>query len=124
MDGSTISLDASWAINMLESREASTTLCGTLAGAEIHSGMSHTKNELIYNRGRNGQLMDETISPVGGVAYFGGGGGEEGTIDCKQWLEAVKNGTEPLVKPEEALAVTKILDAIYRASAENKEVKF
>ena len=40
------------------------------------------KNELIYNRGRNGQLMEETLSPVGGVAYFGGGGGEEGTIDC------------------------------------------
>ena len=47
--------------------------------------------------------MEEKLSPVGGVAYFGGGGGEEGTIDCRQWLEAVKNGTEPLVKPEEAL---------------------
>lgn len=102
-NGATIALEASWALNILESREASTTLCGTLAGAEIHSGMSHAKNELIYNRGRNGQLMEETLSPVGGVAYFGGGG-EEGTIDCRQWLEAVQNGTEPLVKPEEALA--------------------
>ncbi len=123
-NGATVSLEASWAINMLESREASTTLCGTAAGAEIHSGMSHSQNELIYNRGRNGQLMEETISPVGGVAYFGGGGGEEGTIDCRQWLEAVKNGTEPLVKPEEALVVTKVLDAIYQSAKENKEVKF
>lgn len=123
-DGATIALEASWALNMLESREASTTLCGTAAGAEIHSGMSHSKNELIYNRGKNGQLMEETLSPVGGVAYFGGGGGEEGTIDCKQWLEAIQNGTEPLVKPEEALAVTKILDAIYQSAANNKEIKF
>lgn len=53
-----------------------------------------------------------------------GGGGEEGTIDNRQWLEAVKNGTEPLVKPEEALAVTKILDAIYKSAKKNKEIKF
>lgn len=123
-NGATIALEASWALNMLESREASTTLCGTKAGAEIHSGMSYDKNELIYNRGRNGQLMEETISSVGGVAYFGGGGGEEGTIDCRQWLEAVQNGTEPLVKPEEAFAVTKILDAIYRSAKEHREIKF
>lgn len=123
-NGATINLEASWALNMLDSREASTTLCGTEAGAEIHSGMSYPKNELIYNRGRNGQLMEETISPTGSVAYFGGGSGEEGTIDNRQWLEAVLNGTEPLVKPEEALAVTKVLDAIYRSAKENREIKF
>lgn len=123
-NGAAIALEASWALNILESREASTTLCGTLAGAEIHSGMSHSKNELIYNRGRNNQLMQETISPVGGVAYFGGGGGAEGVIDNRQWLEAIVNDTEPLVKPEEALMVTKILEAIYRSAQEDKEIKF
>lgn len=123
-DGATINLEASWALNILESREASTTLCGTAAGAEIHSGMSYDKNELIYNRGRNNQLMEETLSKVGGVAYFGGGSGEEGVIDCKQWLEAVQNETQPLVKPEEALVVTKILDSIYKSAEANKEVKF
>lgn len=123
-NGATINLESSWALNILESREASTTLCGTQAGAEIHSGMSYSKNELIYNRGRNNQLMEETLSPVGGVAYFGGGGGEEGSVDCKQWLEAVQNGTQPLVKPEEALVVTKVLDSIYQSAKENKELKF
>lgn len=123
-NGAAIQLNASWALNILESREASTTLCGTKAGAEIHSGMSHTKNELIYNRGRNGQLMEEKLSPVGGVAYFGGGGGEEGTIDNRQWLEAIQSGNSPLVKPEQALVVTQVLDNIYKAAAENKEIRF
>lgn len=123
-NGATINLEAAWAINMLDSREASTTLCGTEAGAEIHSGMSYAKNELIYNRGRNGQLMEETISPTGSVAYFGGGGGEEGTIDNRQWLEAIQNGTQPLVKPEEALEVTRVLDAIYKSAEANQEIKF
>lgn len=123
-NGAAIQLNASWALNILESREASTTLCGTKAGAEIHSGMSHTKNELIYNRGRNGQLMEEKLSPVGGVAYFGGGGGEEGTIDNRQWLETIQSGNSPLVKPEQALVVTQVLDNIYKAAAENKEIRF
>ena len=47
--------------------------------------------------------MEEKLSPVGGVAYFGGGGGEEGTIDNRQWLEAVKNGTQPLVNQRKHL---------------------
>ena len=64
-------------------------------------------------------------TPITRVALLGGsGGGEEGTIDARQWLEAVQNGTEPLVKPEQALVVTKILDAIYQSSKEGKEIKF
>ena len=123
-NGAAIALEASWALNILESREASTTLCGTLAGAEIHSGMSHSKNELIYNRGRNNQLMEETLSPIGGVAYFGGGGGAEGVVDNRQWLEAIINDTQPLVNPKEALVVTKILEAIYRSAETGKEIIF
>ncbi len=123
-NGATIVLEASWAINLLESREASTTLCGTLAGAEIRSGMSYGDNELIYNRGRNGQLMQESLSAVGGVAYFGGGGGKEGVVDNRQWLEAVLNGTEPLVKPEQALMVTRVLEAIYKSAEEKREIRF
>ncbi len=122
-NGASIQLEASWALNILEAREASTTLCGTKAGAEIHSGMSYAKNELIYNRGRNGQLMEETLSTIGGVAYFGGGSGEEGTIDCRQWLKSILEDTEPLVKPEEALAVTRILDTMYQSAAQNREIK-
>ncbi len=123
-NGATIALEAAWAINMLDCREAATTLCGTKAGAEIHSGMGYAKNDVIYNRSRNGQLMEEKLSPVGEIAYFAGGAGEDGVIDCRQWLNAVQKGTKPLVQPEEALAVTKILDAIYKAAKSNKEIKF
>ena len=123
-NGATIVLEAAWAINLLDSREASTTLCGTKAGAEIHSGMSYPSNELIYNRSRNGQLMEEHISGSGSIAYFEGGSSAPGVVDNRQWLEAIKKGTSPLVKPEQALAVTRVLDAIYKAAETNKEVRF
>lgn len=123
-DGATINLEASWALNILDSREASTTLCGTLAGAEIHSGQSYPENELIYNRSRGGQLMEERLSKIGGVAYFGGGGGDEGVADNRQWLEAVLTGEEPLVKPEEAFVVTKVLETIYESARRGEQIKF
>jgi predicted dehydrogenase len=123
-NGATIVLEAAWALNVVESREACTTLCGTKSGAEIKSGMSYQKNELIYNKAKNGLLMEETISKVGDIAYFEGGASAEGVVEAKQWLEAIINDTEPLVKPEEAFAVTKVLDQIYKAAAGNKEIKF
>ncbi len=121
-DGATINLEASWAINMLDSREASTTLCGTKAGAEVFSGMGYPKNELVYNRGRNGQLMEERLTGSGNIAYFEGDSGDPGTIEAKQWLEAILNDTEPLVKPEQAYVVTQILEAIYRSAETGREV--
>ena len=121
LNGALIILEAAWAINLLESREACTTLCGTLAGAEIRSGMSYTEPELIYNRARNGQLMQETISPAG---PFAGKSGEEKSADCRQWLEAILKGTSPLVKPEQALMVTRILESIYRSAERKEEIRF
>lgn len=123
-DGSTIYLEAAWAINLLESKEASTTLCGTKAGAEIHSGMSYPVNELIYNQARHGMLTQEKQSDSGAIAYFEGGKDAPGVLEAKQWLEAILNDTEPLVKPEEAYTVTKILDAIYKSAEMGKEIVF
>ena len=123
-DGSTINLEASWAINLSESREASTTLCGTKAGAEIYSGMSYPVDKVVYNRGRHGQLMNEEIAGGGAVAYFEGGASAPGTVEANQWLNAILNDTEPCVKPEQAFVVTQILEAIYKSAETGKEVVF
>ena len=122
-NGAAIQLEASWAINMQNSREASTTLCGTKAGAEVYSGMSYPNNTLIINRGHNGLLTDEEICAAGNVAYFEGGLGEEpGLAEARYWLNAIINDTDPMVKPEQAFTVTQILEAIYKSSETGKEV--
>lgn len=122
-DGATIHLEASWALNILESREASTTLCGTLAGAEIRSGNSYPEDELILNRGKDGMLLEEHLSAKGGVAYFEGAETRPEILEAEQWLAAIETGTEPLVKPEEAFRVTQILEAIYRSAETNQIIK-
>jgi predicted dehydrogenase len=123
-NGATIFLESSWALNVLESKEASTTLAGTKAGAQINSGMSYKTDELIINKAHNGLLTEERLSPSGNIAFFEGGSGAPEVLEAKQWLEAVRDDKTPLVKPEEAFVVTKILDHIYQAADGNQEVKF
>lgn len=121
-NGATIFLEASWALNVAESREAATTLCGTKAGAEIKNAMSRDKADLVFNRAKNGMLMEEKNSPGGAIAYFNGGSDDPGYLEAKQWLNAIVNDTDPVVKPEQAFVVTQILEAIYKAHETGKEV--
>ena len=125
-NGATIFLESAWAINLRESREASCTLCGTKAGAEIIGGMSKAEGEydLIFNKTDYCQLTEETLSPGGTIAFFEGSSDKPEEVECKQWLEAILNDSEPLVKPEQAFTVTKILDNIYKSAAQGKEIKF
>lgn len=123
-NGATIFIEAAWALNVVESKEAATTLCGTKAGAEIKAGMSYANNTLIYNRAHNGMLTEEQNSQGGAIAFFEGGNAKPEVLEAKQWLEAIANDKEPLVKPEQAFIVTKILDSIYTAASTGKEVIF
>lgn len=124
-NGATIFLESAWAINMKDSREAACTLCGTKAGAEIVGGMSREGDyDLIFNKTSHGVLTEESISAGGSIAFFEGGSDKEEVIECRQWLDAIINDTEPLVKPEQAFMVTKILDNIYKSAREEHEIKF
>lgn len=123
-NGAVIYLEASWALNILKSMEASTTLCGTKAGAEIHHGGSFPQDELIYNTVEHNQLMEKTISPAGMVDFFEGGAAAEAVKEQDQWLDAILNDKDPLVKPEQAFVVTQILEGIYKSAETGKEVFF
>lgn len=123
-DGATIFLEAAWALNVKDSREAAATLCGTKAGAEMIGGMSNEGYDLVLNETTGGMLTEEHISQTGSIAFFEGANDRnEAAKECKQWLEAILNDTDPLVRPEQAFVVTQILDAIYKSAAEGKEIK-
>jgi predicted dehydrogenase len=123
-NGAVVYLESSWAINLRESKEAATTLCGTKAGAEIISGMSYETDDLIINKAQHGLLMEERKTQGGAIAYFEGTKKDPGFLENKQWLEAIIHDKEPLVKPIEAFNVTKILNAIYESARLGKEVTF
>lgn len=123
-NGAAVYLESSWALNVLDSREAATTLCGTLGGAEQRAGMSWPTPELIYNSSRHGQLTEEKATGGGGVAYFDGGGDDPGFLEAKSFLDAIQTNTAPLVDPQQAYIVTLILEGIYESAKTGKEVFF
>ena len=123
-NGATIYLEASWALNVLRSMEASCTLFGTGAGAEIHHGGSYPQDELIYNTIEHNQQMEKVISPAGVVDFFEGGAAAEAVKEQDQWLDAIINDHDPLVKPEQAFVVTQILEGIYKSAESGKEYFF
>jgi predicted dehydrogenase len=43
-------------------------------------------------------------------------------LEAQSWIQAILNDTEPVVKPEEALVVTEILEAIYKSSKTGEPV--
>ena len=124
-NGATIFLETAWAINMRESKEAACTLCGTKAGAEQLGGISKDGGyDLVINETTHGKLTEKHLSKGGAIAFFQGGSSDPEFAEAKQWLAALRGEGEPLVKPEEAFTVTKILDHIYKSAACGKTIYF
>lgn len=118
-NGATISLESSWALNTLEAREAKTLLCGTKGGADMDKG-------LRLNGERFSRLYEQTISfDTAGVVFYSAQQDESpADMEARLWLECILNDTEPVVKPEQALVVSEILEAIYASAATGKTVYF
>ena len=119
-NGATIQLESSWALNTDEPvGEGSTVLCGDKAGAKIKNG------EVVINKDEFGKLVD--INPdfkAGGVAFFDGNEEPAHIIECRRWIKAIKEDTDPLVLPEQACVVSEILEAIYTSAKTGQPVFF
>ena len=117
-NAATIQIDASWAINLVETDEAKCTLVGTLAGADM-------KNGLRFNGEKNGRLYDTTVNmSSGGVAFFEGKSDDPAVGEMQAWVDAIRNDTDVIVKPEQAYVVSQILEAVYESAATGKAVYF
>jgi predicted dehydrogenase len=124
-NGATIFLEASWALNVINAREAQVTLCGTRAGAEMFGAQHKNEGYTIVNKVEHGALVETRPSTGGGIFGFAGAGSQAPQdLEARQWIDAIKNNTDPLVKPEEALVVTRILEAIYESAKTGKAVYF
>jgi predicted dehydrogenase len=118
-NGATIILESSWALNTCEPiQEGSTVLCGTDAGAQIKGGVTINKGE--FNRLI--EIKPELSS--GGVAFYEGTSSDPAEVEARRWINAVKNNTEVVVKPEQACVVSEILEAIYKSAESGQPVYF
>ncbi len=109
-NGATIYLESSWALNSLDVKEAKTTLHGTKAGADMNDGLT------INGEERGLQYDKKIVLETGGVDFYDGSGDEPELVEARAWIDSILYDKEVVVKPEEALVVTQILEAIYQSA--------
>lgn len=127
-NGATIYLEACWALNVLNTKEAQVTLCGTEAGAEMFGDAAPPTSPVnvgyvVFNKVQHDRLVEiRPSASVASPADFGEAAVRVGDVEAASWLDAIVNDTEPVVKPEQALVVTQILEAIYKSAANGRAV--
>jgi predicted dehydrogenase len=115
-NNATILMQSSWALNITETRESVTTLCGTKAGADMVG-----QGELEINGVKNGRqyIFKPELRP-GGVAFYSGENEKSSDKEAKTFADAIQGKGKLYVLPEQAAVVTKILEGIYISAKTGK----
>ncbi len=118
-NGATIVLESAWALNTLDVREAVTSLCGTKGGADMNDGLRFN-----FIRGGKQCVMTPDMN-AGKVDFFDGDASDTpASIEASRFYNAIDTGAEPVVLPEQAYCVTRILEGIYESSKTGKPYYF
>lgn len=117
-NGATIVLESSWALNTLDVGEAKTTLCGTIAGADMSDGLriNGVKNDRFYT--------EKPDFGIVGKNFYNGEKYTADVVECMSFIDTITNGTPLVIKAAQAAVVTRVLEAIYISSATGKPVYF
>ena len=112
-NGAVLQLECSWALN-IEQSTSQTVLAGTEGGAQL--------NPFKIFQERHGTIVD--VLPPEGVTE--GQNRQElpvHTLQIQAFIKGIREGTPALVQPEQALMVSRIVDAIYASSEAGESVK-
>lgn len=145
-NGATVSIESSWALNVREEGEARSLLCGTNGGADMGDGLfingtdmgAYYTKRVTFDLGRyNGS---EIVPPQPRTTHYPLAINRpdkavdyltlkkiqytSADFEADQWIEAIINDTDPIVKPEEGVAVVKILDGLKQSALTGKPVYF
>ncbi|MEK3723962.1 Gfo/Idh/MocA family protein [Paenibacillus sp. FSL H8-0034] len=117
-NGATIMLESSWALNIRHEGAAKVTLCGTKGGADMREG-------LWINGEEHGKLFDKEVLMEGtSIPSFDKVRSKSIELEMRVWLDSILHDQELVVKPEQALVVSQILEAVYESAETGKAVYF
>ena len=111
--GATLQLECSWALN-IDKSASQTILCGTEGGAQMDPFKVFVE--------RHGAVFD-LVPPERPVEGEGRQGETAYALEMQGFVRAIREDTDPLVLPEQALMVSRIVDAIYESDETGEAVK-
>ncbi|WP_170008566.1 Gfo/Idh/MocA family protein [Bacillus fonticola] len=107
-DGATLLFETSWAANLADDKEA-LSISGTNGGLDVFP--------LKLYQAKYGMLLDQQ-------AYWISDDDNPGIPQAMNFIESCRGRQTPLVKPQEALIVSKVIEAIYESSQTGKAISF
>ena len=119
-NGATVLLQSSWALNITDVREAVTTLCGTKAVADMPKRGDLEINGVANNR----QYILKPDFNIGGTLFYEGAQENESDAEARVFAQAIRGRGKLCVLPEQAAAVTMILEGIYVSANSGKPYYF
>ena len=119
-NGATLYLESAWAINMLGS-DMKAVICGTEAGLDMQGG-SATTDYIRKNGVRYGANYIEELTPVVSMGFEINSDANQ--KECRNFVDAIKMGSELMITAEQAAVVTQIIEGVYRSAATGREVFF
>ena len=129
-NGATLLIEASYALNLRDAREAMTTLCGTCGGAEQITGdFGYGSFDYIINTIANGDMV--TLRPDLPHRYLLDDHqarnelmGSAPALEFRSWFNAILNNGRPSVLPEQAYMVSRVAEAVLESGRTGKPVFF
>ncbi|TFD99890.1 Gfo/Idh/MocA family protein [Jeotgalibacillus sp. R-1-5s-1] len=107
-DGATLLFETSWAANLADDQET-VSVSGTKGGLDVYP--------LKLYQAKYGMLLDQE-------AYWISDDENPGIPQAINFVESCRGNQQPLVKPQEALIVSKVIEAIYESSETGQAVRF
>ena len=104
-NGATIAIETSWALNAPQGSYL--TLCGTKAGADI-------SGDAVTLLGESGKLLSDRQLQAPKADQY--------AAECAHFVECIRRGKRPISNVDEAIALQKLIDAIYKSAELKKQV--
>jgi predicted dehydrogenase len=111
-DGAMLQLECSWALN-IEKSHGQTIICGTESGLQLRP--------LAFFKEANNTLID-VVPPEAATEGQDRPRERPHTLEIRGFVEAIRKDKPPLVLPEQALMVSRIVDAIYASDEAGSSV--
>ena len=117
-------MEAAWALNIPDAREACVTVCGTKGGAQQLPGDAPDSYQWRLVKAVYGQLVSVVPDGPEPLLWTGRKNGVDRALlmEMDSWLEDLEGGRPHAVRAEQAAAVVRVIEAMYESARQGRAI--